>query len=406
MAPVQIYYVLFLRKAIADVKARFATACSGAIEVLATTEEGHNKGGVVLECHTTDERPVPNPQIVAHFGRGFSAQSAATLAEAKAAISLTGVGPFDPQHDLLRELTRCVSRLARELDAVVFDAADWLTFTPKAFHDLRGAEVEAGELSCAQFGVRAYRVDGGVRSVSMGLEKFGQANFALTLFSEHQMTMMDRMNTLAMQHIIESNETREPGPLKLSIFDLRNPRVRQELIAAQQVGGSGRAVLQLETVAPLEGDPEVLLAPVFKAPAGPRLWAEQGALLKQLFGVDQHVSKNVHFGQQIQEAIQKARKEAILILSEPERWQQEGFRLRVAVGLPGVKEVGWLEVTRWQNGQGAGILLSQPQSVPTLKSGDSVSFADDDLMDYTLSNPEGELSSGGVDDLVRRLQGK
>jgi uncharacterized protein YegJ (DUF2314 family) len=219
------------------------------------------------------------------------------------------------------------------------------------------------------------------------------------------MTMMDRMMTLAMQHIIESDRPVGSGPLELSLRDLRNPRVRQELAAAQQPGASGCATLQLKSAAPHQGDPQVLLAPVFKAPPGPQLWEEQGTLLKQLFGVDRHVSKNVDMGEQIQQAIQKARKEAIAILSEPKRWQQEGVRLRVAVGLPNVKEVVWLEVTRWQNGTGIGILLSEPQSVPTLKSGDSVPFTADALMDYTLSNPEGEIAKGGVDDLVRKLRG-
>jgi hypothetical protein len=74
------------------------------------------------------------------------------------------------------------------------------------------------------------------------------------------------------------------------------------------------------------------------------------------------------------------------------------------VGLPKVKEVVWLEVTNWQDGTGTGILLSQPQQVPTLNSGDTVSFTADAVMDYRLSNPEGELESGGVDDLVRKLR--
>ncbi len=266
------------------------------------------------------------------------------------------------------------------------------------------AEVEAGQLSSAQFGVRAYRVDGGLRSVSMGLEKFGQPNFALTHFSEHQMAMMDRMMTLAMQHMIESAKRLGPGPLALSIPEIHNPHLKLQLTAAQQPGASGRATLQLLTVAPLKGDPEELLAPIFKAPPGPQLWAEQGGLLKRLFGTDRHVS-NVDMGALIQEAIHKARKEATMILSEPKKWQQEGRRLRVAVGLPDVNEVVWLEVTNWQNGAGTGILLSKPQHVPTMNSGDIVSFTANALMDYKLSNPEGELESGGVDDLVRKLRG-
>ncbi len=285
MPPVQIYYVLFLSKAIPDIETRFTHACNGSIDILTTAKEGDSKAGVVLTCESIEERPLPNPQALAYFGRGFDAESAAELARSNAAIALTGVGPFDPEHKLLRQLTACVNRLARELNAFVFDAADWLTFTPKAFHALRGAEVADGQLSSAQFGVRAYRVEGGLRSLSMGLEKFGQPNFALPLFSEHQLGMMDRLMTLVLQHFIESDRPLAPGPLALSITDLQNQRVKQKLTSIGQPTASGKATVQLDLVPRLPGDPEVLLAPVFNAPPGPPLWEEQGELLKRLFEI-------------------------------------------------------------------------------------------------------------------------
>lgn len=406
MPPVQIYYALFLGKPIADIRERFAKVSDGKIELLTSVEEGHHKAGVFLAGHSISERPPPNDMVLAHFGRGFDDAAPAALKQTKAAVSLTGVGPFDSQHKLLRDLITCIARLARELDAFVFDGADYLTFTPPAFQGLRAAEIEAGQLSPAQFGVRAYRVDGGLRSVSMGLEKFGHPNLALTHFSEHQMQMMDCLMTLAMQHIIEANKRLEPGPLRLSLADVRNPRIKERLASARQPGASGKATLQLRSVAPLKGDPEELLAPAFAAPPGPELWAEQGELLKQLFGADRHVSTNVDMGDRIQEAIEKARAEALKILAAPKEWQQKGRRLRVAVGLENTREVVWLEVTAWKNGKGQGILLSQPRSVPALNSGDTVSFSAEALMDYTLSNPEGVLASGGVDELVRQQQGR
>jgi uncharacterized protein YegJ (DUF2314 family) len=403
MPPVRIGYALFLTKEIADVPTRFHHASHGNIELLTTEEEGHDKAGVILECQSTTERPIPSSQVLAHFGRGFDAKSAAALGQAKAAISLMGVGPFDAQHRLLRELTLCVSRLSRELNAVVFDTADWLTFTPNAFHALRAAEVENGQLSSAQFGVRAYRIEDGLRSVSMGLEKFCQPNFALTHFSEHQMGMMDRMMTLAMQHIIESDKPMTPGPLTLSIRGIQNEPLRQELTALKQADASGEVTLQLDTVAPRSGDPKLLLAPIFQSTPGPQLWEEQGKLLKQLFGVDRQVSQ-VDMGEQIQQAIEKAQARATTILSDPKKWRQEGHRFRIAVVLPKIREVVWLEVTEWKNGHGTGILLSQPQHVSDLNSGDTVSFTADAIKDYTLSNPERELESGGVDELVRKLR--
>jgi hypothetical protein len=214
------------------------------------------------------------------------------------------------------------------------------------------------------------------------------------------MGMIDRMMTLAMQHVIESDRRMTPGPLALSIADVRNPRVKQMIAASLQPPATGKATLQLAAAAPEKGDPQVLLAPVFKAATGPALWEEQGDLLKQLFGAVRQVSQ-VDMGERIQEAIQKARKQAAKILADPKTWQREGRRLKVAAGLPKVKEVVWLEVTSWQSGKGTGILLSQPQQA-NLNSGDTAPFTIDAVMDYTLSNAEGLLESGGVDELVRR----
>jgi hypothetical protein len=69
------------------------------------------------------------------------------------------------------------------------------------------------------------------------------------------------MMTLAMQHMTESERRMQPGPVTLSIPDIRNPRVKQELAAAQQAGASGKATLQLHTADGLD-------------PALAELWAE------------------------------------------------------------------------------------------------------------------------------------
>jgi hypothetical protein len=44
------------------------------------------------------------------------------------------------------------------------------------------------------------------------------------------------------------------------------------------------------------------------------------------------------------------------------------------------------------------------QSASKLSSGDMVPFTGDMLMDYKLTNPEGDIASGGVDELVYKLR--
>lgn len=79
-------------------------------------------------------------------------------------------------------------------------------------------------------------------------------------------------------------------------------------------------------------------------------------------------------------------------------------RFRVAVELPVVQEIVWVEVGLWENSKGKGILLSAPSHVKDLKSGSSFTFTGEMIVDYVLSDAEGVIEQGGIDELVRRLQ--
>jgi uncharacterized protein YegJ (DUF2314 family) len=400
MSDIFVCYALYLPNDEIDEGELLEKYGDGKLKLLASEEEVKTTPGILFERYSIEERPAPPDEALAYFGRGFNPEVANLMRESKLVLVCFGVGPFDPQHQLLRDLTKFVGRVANELGAFVFDGADSLSFIPPAFQHIRVAEIEQGELTPDQFGVRAYRVDEGLRSVTMGLEKFGQSNVGIANFAEHRMGKIDPMMTLAMQHIIESDVQVGPGPLELNLASIRNPTIRENLSKHLSGNATGMATINLAPLEPTSGDPKEMLGPVFTSPPGPALWEEQEALLVQLFGAARELSEDVQFDS-IAEAVEAARTRALEILSSGE-WDADGMTLKLAVTLEETKEVVWLEVISWNEpDDGVGMLTSDPNAAG-LTSGQQLRFDLDKVMDFALRRGNEVIASGGVDELVKR----
>lgn len=400
-----IHYVLYTTRDDIDERALMEKCSGGAFEILDSIEDGATRRGALIRKWPVSERPLPPEEALPYFSRGFSQEAADELSQCTTAVAMLGLGPFDPGHDLLKNLTQCVLKMADELDAFIFDEADSLTFTREAFYAIRVEEIEAGELSSNQFGMRAYRIDEGVRSVTMGLEKFGQTNICCPVFPEHLMGPLDSLLSLVNQTIIESPVVLESGPLTLDVESIRNVSRRNEWQAqVADGGGTGRAELNLVHMESLEGDPKRLLGPTFvSTEPGDALWREQQDLIEKVFGQARDVSPDVDMST-IEDAIEQAREDAVKILDDADQWKVPGRTLKVAVQFPQTREVMWLEIQDWNDGLADGTLLSDPMKTEGLQSGDTVQFPPVAIVDFRLSDPERVIASGGIDELVRSMQ--
>ena len=389
-----IHYVLYYDGEF-DAKALFVKLSQGKFELLESPEGGVDSPGVILRPETVEQGRLP-PRI---FCRGdYNAEVAEKFSESKFAFSVIGVGPFDPEHRLLKNVTTTVGEMANEMDAFVFDVADSLTFTNIAFNEIRADEIRQGNLSSNQFGIRAYRVDEGIRSVTMGLEKFGQTNIAIANFSEHHMNVIDSFKGMLVQAVIESDAKVAPGTLTLTPEEFSNTAKKKAIKGLLRAGFSTTQV-ELADIESLKGDPRELLGVVFENEPGEELWAEQDAFLLKIFKRTRHSSQMDPDA--IEGAIEAARTRAVEILRDEEQWAAPR-RLKIAVGVSN-NEVVWLEVTRFEDDAGAGILLSQPNKNPDLKSGDEIEFEPDMVMDFVLTDPETTIEKGGVDELIQRM---
>ena len=356
---------------------------------------------ILVKKHNVDELPVPSLQALQYFGRGFDQSKANRIMASDYSVSFIGVGPFDKSHKLLRKITQCVGGIAEKYDAFIYDVSDSLTFTPVSFENIRLGEIKKGFLSASQFGVRAYRVEKGIRSVSMGLEKFGQPNLVIENFSDHHMAYMDKLFSIVLQHVIESPIPVKPGPMVFDIKNIANPAVRSELGSSVEANGSGKTKLMFKKAASLDGDPLGLLAVSFENSPGDSLWLEQANLLKHVFGKDRTIS-NVPDPDRLESAVTLAKLRAKAILEEDHALEKDGMRLLVAIVMAEHEEVVWVEVAEWKAQQGMGVLLSDPIHTKSFRSGMTYKFDYNSIMDFKLYGTDGLVEQGGVQELARQ----
>jgi len=390
-----VLYMLFHDRPDIDAKALFKKHNNGQTSIASSAQSFENRGGVEILTQTVGvDIQLPPDEALQYFGRGFDEVKAADFKGSKNAIIVIGASPFDKEHHLLKNINRTVGKMALDIGAYVMDGQDSLIFIPEAFLDLRLAEINAGHLSSAQLGIRAYPHGEGFRGVTMGLEKFGQYDFAVPAFNGPQMPRVNALMEIASQYFIEANEPIEPGVITLDVTNIENQMVKSDFSLTKRPGVKGKTTFKIDFVEPVSGDPEVLLGPVYQN--GQSL----ENILSDLFGEGEKPSEGVALVQ-LQEAIGAARGRAVQILNNYSTLKLSGHRMSVAVELPDRREVVWAEVMDWQNGQGRGLLLSDAAG---LKSGSDLAFSPAQIMDFKLMGPQDMVEIGGIDDMVNRLE--
>jgi len=389
-----VLFMLFHDTPGVDGQLLFSKHNAGKVSIVPSLEN-HPGSGVEIRSQTVGQGiELPPEQILQYFGRGFDEKTAADFLASKYATVVIGAGPHDKNHTLFRNVNLTVGKMANELGAYVMDGQDSQVYIPQAFADLRLAEIKAGDLSVAQFGVRAYPHENKFRGVTMGLDKFGQHNFVVPSFEGHQVDRVNALMELVSQYFIEADVPIEPGNVSLDFNRIKNAKVREHFTKNKRSGVKGKATIRLDFLESVSGDPDVLLGPVFAD--GQTL----ESVLQDLFGQAEKRTEGVSM-EELQGAIGAARGRAVAILNDFEKLRLSGHRMSVAIDLVEPKEVVWAEVTEWKNGQGKAILLTGAGNRTT---GSNITFTPNVIMDFKLMGNDGMVETGGIDELVKRLK--
>ena len=285
--------------------------------------------------------------------------------------------------------------MALELNGFIADGQDSQIYTAEGFSELRLSEIKAGELSAAQFGIRAYPNDQEFRAVTMGLDKFGQYNFVIPAFEGEQMMAVGSLMDLVSQYFIESEIKIGPGPITLEVSKLKNKSVKAQFEQDREPGSKGKVILNLEVIAPVSGDPEYLLGPVFDGDPVEGL----ETILIDLFGYGRaNSSKGVDYDE-LEVYMAAAQERAVALLADFDSLQLSGQRISLAVQFVEQKRVSWAEVIEWNGKRGKGIMITgSTADYPDRE----IDITSDVIVDFRLYDKSGVIESGGVDEMVRR----
>lgn len=350
--------------------------------------------GIAAVVRLAPEYVVPDMESLAYFGRGLDEHTARAIQRAPTVLIVAMETAPERAAEATRLLTTCAGSIALATGALVADDSTRLVYSAEAWRDGPVSDWSDGIPSFAdQVTVRAYRLEGGgMRAVSLGMQKFARSDLALSRFEEHHWDRTGMLLTYIAQTMIEGHEP--TGTLAL------DPAAIRDAAARESIGDARARTIELRPAAPDEGDPENrLLEPVFPGDPSTPLAERQAALLRDLFVVDREISR-IDRSAELDRLVDAARVELRGLRDRFTAGLPAGQRLRVAATFR-AREIMWMSVTEWPAPDRlVGILESEPEHDPARHSGDTVEVSIADVMDYLLIDPDGRLAGGRAYDLA------
>ena len=383
---VAVYYVTTPAR---DPVAAFRSECPG----IAVTDVLGAPGAPAAIVAMHDDYGAPDVEMLAYFGRGLTEADAMALQHSAAVLVATMDVAPEGARGAVRELTTCVARVAQP-SGFVWDEETQLMHSLEAWRAGPVADWDDGVPSFGeQVTVHAMRsdTDTSLRAVSLGMRKFARSDLVVPSFEEQHFETLGRLLAYVGQTMLEGAEP--AGHVHLDATTLRDAH------APTIIGTATGMDVDLEPARAEPGDPENrLLAPVFPGAPWSAVVERQATLLAAVFSTDREIS---HVDPDAE----------LLALSRTMRAELVALRDRFVVGLPtghrlnvaanfaheNGAEVMWVELSSWPDDEHVmGRLLNEPEHVPELHSGSSVTVPFDDVIDYELVAPEGRVAGGAA----------
>lgn len=282
-----------------------------------------------------------------------------------------------------------ILQLARELDGYILDEDTGQIFSQQEFQKRR-VEAPPGVLSQVMIKWEA-RPGGLLRLSTEGLSHLGLPELAVKQVPASLRRSMASVLNLAGQTAFERGAL--TPELRVSVEELKDARLREELLPQQVPGASSEATLDLRPAA--GGEIELTFV---DAQIG------QHALVSQLFGSPDRTSRIQH-DDAIQEASRKAREQLLTVLKPQFRkGQLAHLEVKGPFGPGPHREWMWVDLTGWDGDTVQGVLDSDPEIVKDLKAGSQVTLRDDELFDYLLWLPDGGTEGNTTGELMRQQE--
>lgn len=319
---------------------------------------------------------------------------------------------FGTRADALKQLDlggRLVHALATETGGIVWDEQTREVFTPPYWKKRR---IEGWQESLPHVSrhitIHAYQDDDGMRAVTLGMARFGQADLVLTGWPRSFWGQVGGSMNAVAQHVVESGAAFSGGPLALALDKIKHAAARKRQLSDLAEGAKRAATLKLRSSPREDGDPDNLLLTFDVSDwPGADFAARLARFLEALYGAEQD------------DVVQGKHDEAIKAASRRARAKLPAKRKLFLAGLPpgerflvkgpfktkeGKNEWMWVEVSKWPKGHIVGVLMNEPHDVPDLKLGATVTVQVADVFDYIHHKADGSTEGNETGKIIAKRQ--
>lgn len=346
-----------------------------------------------LEQNPEENYVAPDPNYLKYFGRGLSEEETVRLQDTQAVLIIDFGYPHEHVWSGLREALELTLALAVRTGGLLWDETTREVFTPEFWKEnrIRHWTEVVPDVSTLTV-IHAYQDQDYVRSVTLGMEKFGLPDLVIENFSWSLSRNMGHIINLFGQAIAERPVIPQAGEYDLDLRKIEHPEVRDTQLEALKENATGIALLSLWQGEQQEGDPDNRLIEItFHRGEGPDIHARQESILMATFGWEDSLSHITH-DEELLAASERARERLPELRDAFNEGYDPGESLLIKAPFEtpdGSNEWMWVEVVSWKGAEITGLLKNEPYDIPGLHSGQKVKVSQSEVFDYIHQLPDG-----------------
>ena len=357
----------------------------------------------LVDAPPIEDVPPPNAESLGYFGRGLSAQEILAAADSKQVVVMVFATARETSARVQAAALALTGDVAAELGGFVWDDETRLLYT---LAEWRGKSFPADGLADVRehVSMHAYRAGELIRIVTLGMAKLGLPDVVVNGVSAEDSGAMGNLVNLVCQTLLEDGRLHEASALAVDIASLRNGAVRTAQSKNPAAGATGKATLRLRWAEPEEGDPDNRLLELDFGASDAQV--EQAVLLAKVYGMNDAVAAVDASDRELQAARERAKRR----LAELKPSLADGYDVdeTLLVKAPfrttdGGTEWMWVEMVSWKGSRIDGILQNEPEQVPSLRGGERVQVAEDDVFDFIHRRPDGTVEGNETSKVIERI---
>jgi uncharacterized protein YegJ (DUF2314 family) len=361
------------------------------------------------EGDVAKDHVVPDADSLRYRGHGLSKEQEVALQKTTQALILDFAFPKKDVWRALRSANEFVEELAHQTGGLVWDEETRAIFSSEAWHKIRldGWQGVVPSMK-SQITIDAYENGEFIREISMGMKKVGLPDVVVEEVPRVSDALAGSLINLVAQSMAEGHLAETNRTYKVDIQAIQNANFRESLLKTLKPNATKVACLNIWRGVPEKGDPNNELIEIgFDRYAGADMHEKEAAAFSWLFGWEDSVKHIRHTHELLAES-QKERGN----LPKLERDFAVGLKPGESIALKapfqtpdGGTEYMWVEVQRWKNGKIKGVLIDDPEYVPSLHDGAIVEIKEAEVFDYVRHFPDGHDEGNTTGAMIEKMQG-